>query len=386
MATQLFKPVYKDTDQILKDLKEIMDIGWTGLGGKTAEFEKVFAETVKAPYAVGLNSATASLHLALTVAGVGKSKYNEVITTPMTFISTNHAILYQWAIPVWCDINNDLGMEANRIEDLITPMTKAIMLVHYSGLPVANMKKIYEIAAKNDLWVIEDAAHACGAYYTNGMPVGSSPYHKSLTCFSFHSVKNLNTGDGGMITCNNEDVAAELKKLRWLGIDKDTYVRTDTADNKGYNWLYNVDMLGYKYHMNDITAVIGLNQIKNLRKENAYRRILANRYKEKIDWQILYGYVGRDGDNDNEDERLSSNHIFVILAPNRDSLIRKLNEHDIFPGVHYYPNHLYPIYRPYYRKLLATENLWKQIISLPLHLEMSVHDIDEICDVINSGW
>ena len=384
MAIQLFKPVYIDKKKILKDLEEIMDIGWTGLGGKTAEFEKVFAKKVNASFAVGLNSATAALHLSLIIAGVERN--DEVITTPMTFVSTNHAILYQGAKPVWCDINDDLCIQASQIEDLITPKTKAIMVVHYSGLPVANMKEIYKIAGKYGLWVIEDAAHACGAQYTNKMPIGCTPYHKSLTCFSFHSVKNLNTADGGMITCHNADIASELKKLRWLGIDKDTYVRTEDSDNKGYNWMYNVERLGYKYHMNDITAVFGLNQINTLDGENRYRRRIVNHYKKEINWQNLYGYVGKNVDMDNEDERVSSNHLFVILAPNRDNLIQKFYDNDIFPGVHYYPNHLYPVFKPYYKKMITTENLWKQIISLPVHLQLALEDVQKVCDIINGGW
>lgn len=379
----LFKPYYADIDGILMDLKEIMETGWTGLNGKTEQFEKAFAAEVKANFAVGVNSATAALHLALVVAGVKAG--DEVITTPMTFVSTNNAILYQNAVPVWCDVNGDMAIDYNEIPALITEKTKAIMVVHYSGLPVYGMEYIYDIAEKHNLWVIEDAAHACGAYYDETIPVGSNPYQKSLTCFSFHSVKNLNTADGGMIATNFKHVADKLKKLRWLGIDKSTFVRSIKPGNKGYNWMYNVDMLGYKYHMNDITAVIGLNQIKYLMSENAYRKILVDRYKQKLE-KTNVDYVGKQADSDFYDTRVSSNHMFVIKVDNRNSLIKKLNENNVFPGVHYFPNHLYPIYKKYYRKLVTTETQWLKLISLPLHLEMTIDDVDYICDIINGGW
>jgi len=309
-----------------------------------------------------------------------------VITTPMTFISTNHAILYRNAVPVFCDTNQDMAIDYRYIKRLITKKTKAIMVVHYSGLPVYMMNEIYEIAQDHNLWVIEDAAHACGAFYHDQLPVGCCPYHKSLTCFSFHSVKNLNVGDGGMVTTNNEELAKQMKQLRWLGIDRDTYVRTDTAENKGYNWLYNVESLGYKYHMNDITAVFGLSQINYLVEENIYRRKLVHTYKENLNLSLLYGYVGKDVDQGEESHRISSNHIFVIQVPRRDHLAKKLNDCDIFPGVHYYPNHLYPTYKPYYRRLVSCEESWKTVLSLPLHLGLTEKDVYMVCDAINGGW
>lgn len=260
------------------------------------------------------------------------------------------------------------------------------MVVHYSGLPVDGMEYIYQLARKYNLWVIEDAAHACGAYYQESIPVGHNPYPKCLTCFSFHSVKNLNTADGGMITTNSLKIKDKLKKLRWMGINKDTYIRTDSADNKGYNWMYDVDEMGYKYHMNDITAVIGLNQIKTLSLENTYRNMLANGYKIKLSKSKILGYVGMDCDKDFYDTRISSNHMFVIKVKDRDLLMKKLNDNGIFPGVHYFPNHLYPMYKQYYRKLHSAETLWKQLISLPLHLYLEINDIYYICDIINGGW
>ncbi len=379
----LFKPNYSSCN-ILVDLAEIMMKGWTGLGGKTTEFEKIFAEEVKAKYAVGVNSCTAALQLALKAVRIEPK--DEIITTPISFVSTNHVILYEQAIPVFCDIDIDMNINAFEIAKLVTSRTKAIMVVHYAGQSNANMELIYEIANEYDLWVIEDCAHACGAYYKDTLPVGSNPYKKSLSCFSFHAVKNLSLGDGGMVTTNSKVLAERMKKLRWLGIDRDTYSRTESKNNIGYNWMYSVEDVGLKCHMNDIQAVIGIHQIKNLLRENSKRKKIVEKYIELIEWGRYYSYIGQQAYNDENDSRVSANHLFVIRVANRDKLVLKMNENNIFPGVHYFPNHLYTCYKPYTCELSNAETFWRQVISLPLHTELENKHIERICNCINSGW
>ena len=261
----VYRPYHDDLE--MKYLKEVIDSGWWGMGPKTAEFETKFAHYIGSKHALGLNSATAALHLALMCVGV---KNAEVITPAMTFVSTNHAILYNGGIPVFCDVEPDnLNMTADEILKLITPKTKAIIVVHYGGY-ACDMDPIMELATKHNLVVIEDCAHACGGKYKDKM-LGSIGHFGS---FSFQAVKNLATGDGGMLTTNSDEWAERIKKLRWVGISKDTF---DRGAGNSYDWFYDVTELGYKYHMNDIIAAIGLAQFEKLEWMNDRRRYWSDK-------------------------------------------------------------------------------------------------------------
>lgn len=363
-------PVFRPSmgDEEVKAVEEVLRSGWIGLGPKTKEFEDKFAQYVGAKYAIGVNSCTAALHLALKVTNV---EDGEVITTPMTFISTNHAILYNNATPVFADIEeNTLNIRVDEIERLITPKTKAILVVHYGGHP-CDMDPILEIARDKGIKVIEDAAHACGAEY-KGRKIGSIG---DITCFSFHAVKNLATGDGGMITLNDREIAERLRKLRWLGISRGTW---DRSEGKAYRWEYNVEELGYKYHMNDITAAIGLVQLSKLEKTNARRRKIVEKYNEafaNLDWievPVEKEYV----------KSAHHNYAIKVLNGKRDELITYLAENGISASVHYIPNHLYKMYKPYYKKLFVTETVWKKLVTLPLYPDMTVDDIQKVIDVV----
>lgn len=233
---QLFKP--KICEAAIKSVEKTLRSGWIGLGPKVEQFENDFCNYIKCKYAVALNSATSGLHLAMEIAGV--SEGDEVITTPMTFVSTNHVILYQKAVPVFVDIDYDtLNIDVNKIEEKITSKTKAIVCVHYGGFP-CDLRKIYDLASNYNLSVIEDCAYAAGAEY-NRNKLGKT---SQIAVFSFHAVKNLPVGDGGMIVVNDEEMYAKLKKMRWMGIDKDTYSRRTSLDNLSlYSWQYNIDSM-----------------------------------------------------------------------------------------------------------------------------------------------
>lgn len=210
----VFKPSFGREE--LDALKEPFKTGWIGLGPKTKEFEEKFAQYIGTAYASAMNSCTAALHLGLEALGI---KGKEVITTPMTFVSTNHAILYNGGIPVFCDIEEDtLNIDAGKIEELVTKNTAAITVLHYGG-HACNMDKVLTIAKKYNLKVIEDCAHACGGKY-KGRKLGSLG---NIGCFSFHAVKNMATGEGGMVTTDDPAVQARLKKMRWVGISTDTF-------------------------------------------------------------------------------------------------------------------------------------------------------------------
>jgi len=370
---QLFKP--NISEAAIKAVAEVLRSGWIGLGPKVAEFEERFADYVGARYAIALNSGTAALHLAAVVSGIKEG--DEVITTPLTFISTNHVILYQRAVPVFADIEpKTYCISPQSVERMVTKKTKALMCVHYGGHP-CDLDRLYDIASKYNLKVIEDAAHACGSSY-KGRKIGSS----GLTCFSFHAVKNLPAGDGGMITTNDEGQYQRLRTLRWLGIDKDTYARTEQDKGKAgaYAWKYDVPEVGYKCHMNDITAAIGIEQLKLVDEQNAYRRQLAEIYTQGLHHPdiISLPYVSP--------EAVTSQHLFVIQVKRRDQLITKLKANDIAPGVHYTPNNTYPMYQNCRADVKRAMEISRNILSLPMHTLLTSEDIQRVVSIINHGW
>lgn len=371
---QVFKPSLGEEE--VEGLREIFKTGWIGLGPKTAEFENRFADYVGAKYAIGVNSATAALHLACLVSGIGPG--DEVLVPTMTFISTAHAPAYCGASPVFVDIEPDtLNISVEDVQRKITTKTKAIIPVHYGG-HACQMEEIWEIAEKNHLIVIEDAAHACGSKYM-GQPIGGLE-RTNITTFSFHAVKNLATGDGGMITTNNVEIVRALKQSRWVGIDKSTWDRTEDATMElesgirryaSYGWYYEVYDLGYKYHMNDITAVIGLAQLNKLDKANARRREITeiyNRAFEGVDW------IERPVE---KEYTRSALHNYVIKTPHRDKLNLYLKEKGIATGVHYMPIHLQPYYRRQFKVTLpAAERVWTQLLTLPLYPDLLDSEVD----------
>jgi perosamine synthetase len=367
-------PVFRpkmNKEEILPELLKIFDSGWIGLGPKTAEFEQRFAEYVGVKYAVGVNSATAALHLANAVLGIRPG--DEVIVPSMTFVSTALAPLYCGAAPVFADIEEDtLCVEPADVEKKITARTKAIIPVHYGG-HACRMDEITEIAKAHNLYVIEDAAHGCGGKY-KGRMLGSIGV---MGCFSFHAVKNLPTGDGGMITTNDEQIYHELKKLRWVGIDKDTWVR---AGKKGYSWQYSIDKLGFKCHMNDITAVIGLAQLKVLDDHNRIRREYARKYDKafkNIDW--IETPVEKD-------YAYSARHNYVVKVPMRNELNEYLCAKEISTGVHYEPIHHFKVFGNVQTDLPVTERVWVNLLTLPLYPDMTDGEFDKVtAEIVKFG-
>jgi perosamine synthetase len=364
-------PVFKPytTGKEIEYLKEVLDSGWWGPGPKTREFEEKCAGYIGTKYALGLNSATAALHLAFKCLDI---RDKEVITPSMTFVSSNHAILYCGGIPVFCDIEPDtLNIDAGKIEALITANTKAIQVVHYGGR-ACDMDKIMEIAQKHDLFVVEDCAHAFGGGYKGRKPGSIGDFG----CFSFHAVKNLAAGDGGMIVTNKEDCYERMKKLRWMGITKDTFNR-----NIGrYSWFYDVVEPGFKYHMNDITAAIGLAQFENIYWLNEQRKKWSDYYSKNLQG------VGDIELPPIKDYMAPSYHNYVIKTSHRDELQEYLKENGISTGVHYYPNHLFDMYKPYYRNLPVTESVWKKVLTLPLFPALSQKEVDLIIKTIKSFY
>ena len=365
----VFRPSY--TNREFTELKKTLTSGWIGLGPKTRKFEEEFAAYIGVRYSVGVNSATAALELAFNLLDI---KGREVITTPMTFVSTNHAIVHNGGIPVFADIEPDtLNINTNKIEQLITPKTRAICVVHYGGY-ACNMEAVGRIARKYGLNVIEDCAHACGGKF-KGKKLGSIG---DLGCFSFHAVKNLATGDGGMITTNNKEYYDRLIRLRWMGITKDTWVRAD-LENKKYSWYYDVVEFGYKMHMNDITATLGLVQLSRLGQLNRRRQMIVGQYNKAfsklqgIEIPVRKSYM-----------TLPSYHNYVIKSDNRDDLNAYLATHGIATGVHYIPNNHYAIYRKFRGQTPVCDRVWKKLLTLPLYPDLTKRQIKTIIDAVKA--
>jgi perosamine synthetase len=367
MKVPLFRPSISEA--AISSVADVLRSGWLGLGPRTREFETKFAEYVGAGYCVGLNSCTSAIHLALHVLDLKEG--SEVITTPLTFVSTNHAILYEKLKPVFADIDRASGnLDPSSIASRISDRTRAIIVVHYGGYP-ADLDEIYDLARTHDIAVIEDCAHACGAVY-RGKRIGS---HGDFHAFSFHAVKNLPMGDGGALTIRSRDHDAHLRRLRWLGIDKDTFRRTTSTS---YDWDYDVPEVGFKYHMNDIEAAIGLAQLALLDDENARRARIASMYRSQLTGASDVTLPPESSD------RTSSFHLFPVLVENRDGFLAKMNDAGIGIGVHYRRNDTYPMYER--ADLPGAEWFSERVVSLPMHMCLSDENVDYVTSTIRSGW
>lgn len=352
---------------------EVMRSGWLGLGPKTEQFENLFSEYVGSRYTVALNSGTAALHMAMDALGIGPG--DEVIVPSITFISTVHAVRYVGASPVFADVEPDtMNLDVKDVERKLSPNTKAVIAVHLAGHP-CDLDALHELAALHGIHVVEDAAHACGAEY-KGRRIGSI---SELTCFSFHAVKNMTTGEGGAITCDNDWIARKCKEKRWVGISRDTWMRS--SHERVYAWQYYVEEVGFKYHMSDLAAAIGIVQLSKLGTLNAKRREIADRYRselKELEWVELPV---------EKPYARSSWHLFQIKLPDmdaRDRLIAHMKDRNIATGVHYYPCHMHPVYRKVKSAVPVSSEIWKRILTLPIHPNLTTQDLDRIIDACRS--
>lgn len=380
----VFRPGFDD--DVIESLRKVFKSGWLGFGPRSIEFEEAFAAYTGSEYAIAVTSGTAGLHLSCLALGIGPG--DEVLVPAFTFASTAHAPTYCGADVVFVDIESEtLTMDPADLGSKITSRSRAVIPVHYGGQP-CKMDEIWSIAEAHKLDVIEDAAHACGASY-HGMRVGGLEKSK-LTCFSFNALKNLSTGDGGMVTTNSPEIAASIKKLRWMGIDRNTFERTPkTAENGGgsdnsgkYQWFYEIRDLGFRYLMNDISATIGLTQLSKWDSNMSRRRKMADLYQQKMDsltW--LKAPKERTGTK-------SAWHLFPIRIRHRDALRQHLQNLGISSSVHYYPLHMQPFYRNRVGKLnlKVTEKVAQEILTIPFHPNLEDNEIERvICAVLDFG-
>lgn len=346
--------------------------GWLGNGPKTHELEQKMAQLTHTKYAVALNSATAALHLSLlTTIKPG----DEVISSSLTFVAANQAILLAGGRIVFADCDPDtLSTDTADVIKKITPKTKAVIVTHYGGHP-ADLKPLVKILHKKKIALIEDCAHACGSYYYQKHVGGLG----TVGCFSFAAIKNLTTGDGGMVVTNDQKLADRIRHLAWSGISSSTWLRYKKGD-KNHKWEYDVTDLGFKYQMNDVAAAIGLAQFNKLKQTNAKRRQITDRYNRafaQIPWIKLLT---------DRPKTISSCHNYVILVPQkiRDRLIEYLNAKGISANVHYLPNHYYKMFSRFPHDVPVTKKVWRQIVLLPIFPDLSVAEQKKIIQAVLS--
>ncbi len=361
-------PVFRPsiTEEEIQAVTKVMRSGWLGLGPITEEFEDALAHEFDAKHVTTLNSGTAALHLALYLLDLNPD--DEVIIPTITFVSTAHVVRYCGAKVVFADVERDtLCIDVEDVKRKITDKTRAIIPVHYGGHP-CKLDELNKLIEGKNITLVEDAAHACGSFY-KGQKIGSlSP----LTCFSFHAVKNLTCGEGGAIMTNNDEWAKRLRQLRWMGISKDTFART--SEDEVYAWQYWVDELGFKYHMHDMGAAMGLVQLKRLHENNMKRRRIMQRYNQAFSPQSWI---------ETPPEHIyarSSWHIYHIKLDQRDEMISHLKRNGIAPGVHYYPIHKHPYYKSIHADCPCAETVWKRILSLPMYPDMTDDEIDKVIE------
>tara|TARA_R100000951_G_scaffold17148_1_gene13651 strand:+ start:2672 stop:3907 length:1236 start_codon:yes stop_codon:yes gene_type:complete len=385
---QVLKPKYR-TKEILKEIQECLDTSWTGMGGKAIEFEEEWKVYTDLPHAHFLQSATAGLHLALKVF---KEKYgwedgDEIITTPLTFVSTNHAIMYENLKPVFADVDDSLCLDPDSVLSNITDKTRAVMFVGIGG-NIGQYDKIREICNLQNIPLILDAAHLAGTETTRvypqyqAMKQSQVGWDADVSVFSFQAVKNLPTADSGMVCFRDEEDDKKARRLSWLGIDKSTYDRY----NKGtYNWKYDVPDVGYKYHGNALMGAIGLVQLKYLAEDNQYRNLLSESYDYYFN---ILNLESIQGVKNTLVEGVHSRHLYPIRIKKglRDFVMEELSKRDIYCGVHYLDNTQYPMYNYAHGTCKNAHQISSELISLPLHLHMSNSDVrrvvEEIADIL----
>ncbi len=361
-------------DEVIACLKS----GWITTGPRTQQFEQDLAAYLQAPHALCLNSGTAGLHLALMCLDLQPG--DEVITTPFTFVATLNTIVHAGGKPVLVDIDpQTYNMDIQQIEAKITPQTRAIVPVHFAGLPV-DLDPLYALAKKYNLTIVEDCAHAIGAHY-KGKPLGS---FGDLQVFSFHPNKNMTTGEGGVVTCRNPEWAAKISSLRFHGISKPAF---DRFTKKG-NQHYAVTAPGFKYNMLDLQAALGIHQLQSLEYFIERRTYLAERYLKALAQspQLQLQHT----------PTYNHRHAWHLFAPlinieaagmNRDTFMQKMKEENIGTGLHYAVIHLHPYYQNTFGfkegDFPIAEDVANRIVSLPLFPTMTEQEQDRVIKAIS---
>lgn len=363
-------------DEEIAEVVDSMKTAWLGTGPKVEKFENIVKDYLGVKYAVALNSCTAGLHLSLLVNDIKEG--DEVITTPLTFCSTVNSIMHSGAKPVFVDIDPQTdNILENNIESAITAKTKAIIPVHMAGRP-CRMDVILKVAKKHSLIVIEDVAHAIGAEFKGDKIGGLS----DISCFSFYVTKNIVTGEGGMITTNNKELADKIKVYALHGMSHDAWSR---YSDKGYKH-YEVVYPGYKYNMMDLQAAIGMHQMAKIEKFDARRKEIWDYYNRELSGLPLVLPASIEPDIKH------ARHLYRILVDkkkigmDRDNFLCALHERKIGTGVHFKPVHLHKFYREKFGfkegDFPNAEYVGERTVSLPLSAKLNDTDVERVVSAI----
>lgn len=343
----------------IKSVIEVLKSPYLTCGPKVKEFEKAICDYTGAKYCVALNSATSTLHVAMMALGI--SKGDEVITTPITFLASANCARYCGADVKFADIESDTAnIDPDEIEKHITDKTKAIIPVHFAGQS-CDMEKIYKIAQKHNLKIVEDAAHAIGSEY-KGKKVGCCEY-SDMVVFSFHPVKTITTAEGGAVVTNNKELYEKLCAYRSHGMHKDGEMAN--------TWEYEMRELGYNYRMTDVQAALGISQLKRLDEFKKRRREIVDFYNKNLNIEHL---IEKDFSN-------ACFHLYPILIENRKDFYFKARQKGLFLQVHYIPVHTQPYYKNLGYKMgdyPKAEEYYRKCISLPLYPDLKDEDLIEI--------
>jgi len=361
----------------IESVVQVLRSGWLTTGAGAKRFESEFARYVGATNAVAVSSCTAALHLAL--AAIRLKEGDEVILPTMTFSSTGQVVLYFKGRPVLVDCEADsFQADPEAIERAITPRTRAIIAVHFAGSP-ANMDAMLDIARRHNLTLIEDAAHALPTRY-KGRMIGAIG---DITCFSFYATKTLTTGEGGMVTTENPEIADRVRMLSLHGISKNAYARYTAAGT----WRYEILDLGYKYNLTDMQAALGLSQLAKCDMMREKREQIANRYTEALSSLEAYGTPADQPATQHAWHLYSIQVKTGVLTLSRDQLIEELKHRGIGTSVHFIPLHTHP----YYQQALGyrtgqfpnAERHFEGAISLPLFPGMTTEETDRVIDALH---
>lgn len=364
------------------DIQAVVDVlksDWLTTGPKIGEFEERFAAWIGAGHAVSFSSGTAALHGAAFAAGLGPG--DEVITTPMTFCATANCVLYQGATPVFADVSPDtLNLDPNEVASKISGRTKAIIAVDYAGHPAA-LDELGPLAKARGALLIEDACHALGAEF-RGQRVGSIA---DMTVFSFHPVKHLTTGEGGMVATNDARLAEMLRRFRNHGISSEARERHQSGQ-----WYYEMVLLGFNYRLTDIACALGLSQLEKLETNLARRREIAAQYDAAFaDLPTVVVPAVREGAN-------PAWHLYPIrlnlemLTAGRGEIFRALRAENLGVNVHYIPVHQHPYYRARFKfppaasdRYPVAEGAYERLISLPMFHSMTPQDVEDVTHALH---
>ena len=349
-----------------ENLKKKLNTRWIGQGPMVDKFEKKFASVFgKKCAAVATGSGTDSLHLAYILAGLKKG--DEVITPVFTCTATNIPLLYLGVKIKFADIDkNTMNISVQSIKKIISRKTKAIVVVHYGGLP-CDMDEISKIAKKYKIPIIEDAAHALGAKFNN-KPIGSI---SDFTTFSFQAIKHFTTGDGGMLTIKNKKIEAKAKRIRWFGIDREK--------KQSGTWANDVTEVGYKYQMTDLAATLGYDSLLDFKKILNHRRKIYNIYLKNLSKNPKINCI-----HDFNKKKFHGAWLFTIAVNNKDKLQKKLREHFIETNQVHFRNDKYSIFKKFVKnkKFKNMDFLENKYLVLPIHHKVTVKDANYICKII----